>query len=115
MTEDEFSRATFVAAIGARFAASPGDGDGDGDVALVLYRVEDREAAPGNEAYAVYFRGPVDKVLAQQTVRLDGPEMATMTVFLVPVAQVGDRIEYEACFHHLAPQPVDVERPRETS
>jgi hypothetical protein len=115
MMADEFSQAAFVGAIGASFTAT-WDGAGDGGVELALDRVEAREAAPGHEAYAVYFRGPGDRALSQQTVRLDSPGMATMTVFMVPVAQVGDRIEYEACFHHLASSPpVGVDRRRESS
>ena len=112
MTDDGYSQAGFAGGVGTRFAAATGDGG----VELVLDRVEAREAAPGHEAYAVYFRGPGDRVLAQQTVRLDGPGMATMTVFLVPVAQVGDRIEYEACFNHLASSPpAGVERQGDSS
>jgi hypothetical protein len=112
MTEVGFSRAGFVAAVGAPFTAT----SGEGHVEVVLDRVEDREAAPGNEAYAVYLRGPADRMVAQQTIRLDSPGMATMTVFMVPVAQIGDQIEYEACFHHVASSPaVGVDEQRESS
>ena len=59
-----------------------------------------REAPTGfpREPFSLIFEGPSDRLLEQNTYWLSHPHMGEFGIFIVPIAQKGDRIRYEAVF-----------------
>ena len=95
LTKEDFSRhagATF------RLETSPG---ATVDVTLV----ETKDLSLGNEAasrrspFSLLFRGPRSPVLPQHIYALDHPELGRLEIFLVPVREDRDGVEYEAIFN----------------
>lgn len=90
----ELSYTYFAERLHARFdlPAHPG-------VTLELCEVE-RSAAtlPGHDAFTLLFRGPLP-ALPQSIRTLAGGGQEPLELFLVPVAQVGDAIHYQAIFN----------------
>lgn len=50
------------------------------------------------ERFSLYFRGPADVMIHQQTCRLEHPEIGALDIFLVPVEQDARGLRYEAVF-----------------
>ncbi len=96
MTGQVFRRDTFAEAVGSTFVVD----SESSSLELVLDRLEDGPSTPGFEQYALHFLGPADPLLAQRSFRLNHEEMGSLDIFLVPIGQVGGRIEYQACFNH---------------
>jgi hypothetical protein len=72
-------------------------------IELELVEVTVREIGPteqaGMERFSVFFYGPVDFYLPQQTYELVHPEMGEMYLFIVPIGQHQKGIKYEAVFN----------------
>jgi len=48
--------------------------------------------------FSVVFRGPTEPVLPQSIYHLEHDEMGTLEIFLVPLSQGSDGVDYEAVF-----------------
>jgi hypothetical protein len=53
----------------------------------------------GLERFSLFFRGPSDIFMPQQTYRLGHDQMGELDIFLVPVARESDGFLYEAIFN----------------
>ncbi len=73
-------------------------------LALELAEVKNYLGGPteqkGLERFSVYFDGPAEVVLAQQTYSVDHEQMGTFQIFLVPIAKLDKGIRYEAVFNY---------------
>ena len=58
---------------------------------------EDRE---GMERFSIYFNGPGDKKLPQQTYHMEHDAMGEFDIFLVPIGQTDSSYRYEAVFNY---------------
>lgn len=69
---------------------------------LVLSRVSEPVEQGPFTTWSLIFHGPADRQLEQGIQRLAHPELGEEEIFLVPVAAIDDRIEYEALFSRAA-------------
>jgi hypothetical protein len=67
---------------------------------LRLHRVERRgQARPGGrQPFSLRFHGPQTPLLPQATYALEHPDFDRLDVFIVPIGQDAQRVEYEAVF-----------------
>ena len=76
-------------------------------IELKLIAVEPRVSGPheqaGMERFSVFFAGPGDIFLPQQTYHLIHPEMGEFDVFLVTIAREADGFRYEAVYNYFRP------------
>ncbi len=71
----------------------------DGEMAMDLVEVTKRgQGAREGGAFAVLWEAPADPMLPQGIYTLSHSEMGELEIFVVPVAQFGDRIQYEAVY-----------------
>ena len=72
-------------------------------VKLELVEVEDRGSggAVGGECFAVIFRGPRDRPLAQGTYEVWSRQSVPFSLFVVPMRADGQTQHYEALFNRL--------------
>jgi hypothetical protein len=72
-------------------------------VKLELVEVEDRASggAEGGECFAVIFRGPQDRPLAQGTYEVWSRRSGAFSLFVVPMQPDGQTQHYEALFNRL--------------
>ncbi len=54
----------------------------------------------GMERFSVFFDGPGDIRLPQQTYRLEHDKMGELDIFLTPISGDGQRFRYEAVFNY---------------
>lgn len=69
--------------------------------ALTLRLVEVKPLATGERvggAFSLLWQGPADLQLAQGTYRLNHGDLGPVDLFLVPVAQTDEGLQYEAIF-----------------
>jgi len=85
--------------VGTRFVIS----DLDGDDLLVLVRVETMDSPPGMEQFSLVFSGSAAVAAEQRTYPVHHDTLGDLELFLVPIAQSHDRVEFEACFSVLVP------------
>src|SRR3954469_3947142 len=80
----------------------------DRKVELELVRIEgDRstlDKIEGVNRFSLYFRGPGDLYLPQNTYRLEHDALGTLDIFIVPIAIRYKRYEYEAVFSQMEKQ-----------
>lgn len=69
-------------------------------IQLRLDQVKESAAAGQYIQFSLLFRGPLDAPLVQQTFLLSHPELEQLPVFLVPVGQSEDNIQYQAIFSY---------------
>jgi len=73
-------------------------------LALELAEVKSYLSGPaeqkGLERFSIYFDGPAEEILPQQTYSVDHEQLGTFQIFLVPIAQLEKRIRYEAVFNY---------------
>ncbi len=93
----------FEGRIGEQFTIQPG-GDGESQ-ALTAELVEAETAGSGTPheegaraPFSLVFRAPSEPVLEQGTYEVGHGEMGSAPIFLVPVGQDDDGIEYQAVF-----------------
>ena len=63
------------------------------------YMSRENEQA-GMERFSVFFSGPGDRFLQQNTYTFEHDQMGTFALFLVPVKQDQNRFRYEAVFNY---------------
>jgi hypothetical protein len=72
-------------------------------VPLRLADVVDEPISYGLRQFSLFFNGPPDPMLPQDTYSLQHPALGELMVFLVPVVGSNrERIVYQACFSSLA-------------
>jgi hypothetical protein len=68
---------------------------------LKLTKVIEHSKTEINEAFSVFFLGPVDHFMPQGTRKLRHAQFGEMEIFLVPVAKTNAGFEYEAAFNYI--------------
>ena len=95
LTEQEFSKH-----VGTQFNVALTDGE------LSLTLVEAKAYMPGEneqegmERFSVFFDGPPNLLLPQQTYQLRHEQMGEFDIFLTPISGDAKRIRYEAVFNY---------------
>jgi hypothetical protein len=93
---DELTLGTFAPVVGDVFEVDAGEAG-----TLKLKLVEAIAAPDPNaprEPFVLTFKGPVEPVLAQQTVPLRHGSLGTLEIFVVPVGRDAEGATYEAVF-----------------
>ena len=99
LTHEEFSK--------ARNSKFKVELDENTHVDLELITVSDVKLYPQQEEFAVEFRGPLDKFLAQGPHNFSHEEMGQFELFIVPIKQDAEGFYYEAIFNRLRQQPAE--------
>jgi hypothetical protein len=68
---------------------------------LTLVRVVEHVKTEHNEAFSVFFQGPVERFMPQGTQKIRHEQLGELEIFLVPVAKTKDGFEYEAVFNYI--------------
>ncbi|MBK9927333.1 MAG: hypothetical protein IPP66_18845 [Anaerolineales bacterium] len=68
---------------------------------LKMTRVVELSKTEHNEAFSVFFLGPLDRFMTQGTRKLSHVHFGELEIFLVPVAKTNDGFEYEAAFNYI--------------
>jgi hypothetical protein len=68
---------------------------------LQLVSVTPGRPHPGYEIFSLIFHGPAASMLPQQVYTLQAEGLEPMEIFLVPIGQVGEEIQYQAVFNCL--------------
>ena len=95
LTHEEFSKH-----VGSDFKVIASDGE------LPLTLTEAKAYMPqeneqdGMERFSVFFDGPADLLLPQQTCQLRHEQMGEFDIFLTPISGDAKRIRYEAVFNY---------------
>lgn len=95
LTHDEFSKQ-----IGTKFRIPFTGGDFNLTLAEVKAYMPQQNEQSGMERFSVFFDGPGDIRLPQQTYRLQHEEMGAIDLFLVPVSGDEKGFRYEAVFNY---------------
>lgn len=74
--------------------------ENDGDLALQLTQVSAKKDQGPYESYTVEFTGPKEAPLNQGMYELSNKSLGKHTIFLVPVGEKKEGIEYEAVFSY---------------
>jgi hypothetical protein len=86
---------TFRAQLDTMFQAE----DASGPVQLRLVEVADDGVAGGIRQFSLFFHGPADRVLPQDTYALQHAALGSLALFIVPVVgSTRERVVYQACF-----------------
>jgi hypothetical protein len=72
---------------------------------LTLTQVIDHTKTPQQEAFSVYFHGPMEPFMQQGMYRLRHEETADLDIFLVPIAADHNGYQYEAVFNTWSNKP----------
>jgi uncharacterized protein DUF6916 len=79
--------------------------DPSGPIQLRLVEVADEGVARGIRQFSVFFHGPADRVLPQNTYSFTHEALGSLAFFIVPVVGSNqERIVYQACFSVVAPR-----------
>jgi uncharacterized protein DUF6916 len=78
----------------------------DQNVELELTEVSELKLSPGQEQFAIVFRGPSETFLGQGTRSLSHERMGEFDLFLVPIKQDSQGFYYEAVFNRLRHEKV---------
>jgi hypothetical protein len=68
-------------------------------IELTMARVVEHSKTDHNEAFSIFFAGPIDRFIPQGTRKLRHEQFGEMDIFLVPVAKTITGFEYEAAFN----------------
>ncbi len=68
---------------------------------LELIQVTELPSAPGQEQFSALFRAPLNAPLEQGIYQLEHAQLGTFGIFLVPIAQDGQGVRYEAFFNRI--------------
>jgi hypothetical protein len=68
---------------------------------LKLVSVTPGRQQPGYEIFSLIFHGPAASVLPQGIYNLQAEGAEPIDLFLVPIGQVGEEIQYQAVFNRL--------------
>jgi hypothetical protein len=66
-----------------------------------LIQVTELKVRPQGQSFAILFQGPPERTYYQRMMRVEHPELGSGELFLVPVAQVADGVQYEAAFNRV--------------
>jgi hypothetical protein len=92
------TRESFAPHVGSEFRAR----SGEREIVLRLREVKALPTATGEvrerQPFALYFLGPADVLVHQQTVPLEHESLGSLGIFLVPVGREADGFLYEAVF-----------------
>jgi len=66
---------------------------------LKMTRVVQHSKTEHNEAFSVFFLGPLDHFMSQGTRKIRNTHFGEIELFLVPVAKTDGGFEYEAAFN----------------
>jgi hypothetical protein len=95
LTEQEFSKH-----VGSEFQTTSAEREVNLKLAEVkAYRPLESEQ-PGMERFSVFFDGPADLLLPQQTYQLRHEQMGEFDIFLTPISADANRVRYEAVFNY---------------
>lgn len=73
-------------------------------IQLRLVEVADEGVAHGIRQFSLFFHGPADRVLPQNTYAITHEALGSIALFIVPVVGSNrERIVYQACFSVAAP------------
>jgi hypothetical protein len=75
--------------------------DRSSSLELKLMRVVEHSKTANNEAFSVFFLGPIDQFIPQGTRKLRHVQFGELEIFLVPVAKTNAGFEYEAVFNYV--------------
>jgi hypothetical protein len=78
------------------------DAPGTPALPLAVVSVTQRAAPRGASQFSIVFRGPREPLLSQRTYRIRHATLGEFAFFITPIAQAGDKTDYEACFAHAA-------------
>jgi hypothetical protein len=87
---------------GSRVELFQDETPGAAPLALAVVSVTQRAAPRGASQFSIVFRGPREPLLSQRTYRLRHATLGEFAFFITPIAQAGDKTDYEACFSHAA-------------
>lgn len=68
---------------------------------LQLVSVKPGRQQAGLEGFSLIFHGPAASALTQGTYNLQADGLDPMDIFLVPIGQVGEEIQYQAVFNRV--------------
>ena len=94
---DKLTRESFEPRKGEAFKLTDEDA-GELELELAAVQGAGLQGRAAREQFSVHFHGPPEPLLPQKIYRLANPEMGTLDIFLVPVAQDEDGTTYEAVF-----------------
>jgi uncharacterized protein DUF6916 len=95
LTEQEFSKH-----VGTKFQTTIGEREIQLELSKVKGYLPGENEQRGMERFSVFFEGPVDIKLPQQTYRLQHEQMGEIEIFLVPVSVNEQGFQYEAVFNY---------------
>jgi hypothetical protein len=76
------------------------EADGSGPIQLRLVNVADDGVASGIRQFSLFFHGPADRVLPQNTYSFRHEALGSLALFIVPVVGSNrERVVYQACFN----------------
>src|SRR5687767_3233190 len=95
LTEQEFSKH-----LATQFTVALAEGE----LSLTLVEVKAytplESEQPGMERFSVFFDGPANLLLPQQTYHLRHEQMGEFDIFLTPISADANRTRYEAVFNY---------------
>jgi hypothetical protein len=68
---------------------------------LELIEITEASSSPGQEQFALQFRGPLEYFFPQTIYHIEHEKMGEMDIFIVPVGKDKDGFRYEAVFNYL--------------
>jgi hypothetical protein len=68
---------------------------------LKMTRVVEHAKSDRQEAFSVFFLGPVERFMPQGIRKVRHAQLGELEVFLVPVAKTNEGFEYEAAFNYV--------------
>lgn len=95
---DLAQHAAFAANLNTIFRVYLDDGN---TVDAKLVEVSDLLLSPGQERFAIIFRGPNETFLGQGSRRFVHDQMGEVELFLVPISQDDQGTNYEAVFNRI--------------
>jgi hypothetical protein len=97
---EELTQTTFAPHVGSLFRVLVGDGA----VELTLADVSEVRSSPRAESFSLEFHGPAAAALPQAEYRIEHPVIGEFSLFIVPVGQERDVLQYEAIFNRSRPR-----------
>ena len=94
LTEKEFSKH-----VGTKFHTRLGDREVDLTLAEVKSYMPTAAEQGKMERFSVFFDGPADSFLPQQSLEMHHEAMGDFDIFLVPISNEGNVLRYEAVFN----------------
>jgi Domain of unknown function (DUF6916) len=97
MADGELTEARFNENLNTTFLLT--SGEGRVELELVEVKRYSKDEQPSMERFSIYFRGPAEPLLPQQTYSLEHERMGTLDIFIVPISRNETAVRYEAVFN----------------